>query len=76
MAMDQCDHCGSIDHVKRRIVYDRSRIFELKNPVYYEHACARCRGKGSTLALIAVAVVLLGLGGAAAYIHFTGLLGP
>lgn len=76
MVNEQCDHCNSTDRVKRRIVYDRSRMFEFKSPIYYEHVCARCRGKGTLLALIAVAAVVLGLGGAAAYIHFTGLLGP
>lgn len=67
-----CDHCGSDDDVRRRIMYERARMYELKFPLYYEHCCARCRGKGNTLALIAVGVVLVGIGIVAAYIRFTG----
>ncbi|RNC81680.1 MAG: hypothetical protein ED559_07805 [Phycisphaera sp.] len=72
MAIDQCDHCDSTDRVKRRVVCDRCRVYELKSPFYFEHVCARCRSRGNLLGFIALAVVLLALGGAAATIYFVG----
>ncbi len=72
MVTEQCDHCGSTDRVKRRVVYDRYRVYELNSPFYFEHVCARCRNRGNLLGFIALAVVLLALGGVAAIIFFAG----
>lgn len=42
-------------------MYDRSRMYELKSPFYYENACGKCRGKGQTLTLVVFVVIVIGI---------------
>ncbi len=53
-----CERCGSGEDVRRRVMYDRSRMYGLKSPLYYENACVKCRGGGQTLVLVFFVVVV------------------
>ncbi|MCA9273004.1 MAG: hypothetical protein KDA31_08170 [Phycisphaerales bacterium] len=53
-----CERCGSAEGVRRRVMYSRSRMFELKSPFYYERVCKKCRGKGVTLTLVVFILVV------------------